>query len=66
MKNKLTYKVGDKVQFDCWNHDTEKYMFGRGWVKEIDLDNGQIIIQTTRKLIWVEISGVNPINQNKN
>lgn len=62
-KDKL--RIGDKVTFDAFNHDEEKDMFGRGWVKEIDTDNDQIIIQTTRKLIWVQTDGVSLVKQGK-
>lgn len=55
------FKIGDKVTFDAYNHDEEKDMFGRGWVKEIDTENDQIIIRTTRKLIWVQTAGVSLI-----
>lgn len=54
-------KIGDKIQFECYNHDTEKDMFGRGWIKEIDEENDQIIIQTTRGIIWVQTAGVSTL-----
>ncbi len=57
------FKIGEKVQFECYNHDTDKDMFGRGWIKKIDTENNQIIIQTTRGVIWVEPSGVSYIRK---
>jgi len=54
--------VGQKVMFAYYDHDKCKDVDGRGWVKEIDTDNNQIIIQTTRGVIWVETDGVKPLN----
>lgn len=49
---KLT--VNDKIKFNYFDHDLEKEIFGRGRLVEIDLNNGRYMVQTTRKLHWME------------
>lgn len=48
-------QVGQKVKFNYWDHEEDKEVYGTGRITEIDEDgNGIVLIQTTRKLHWME------------
>lgn len=60
--NPLNLKPGDKVYFNYYDHDKCKDVSGRGKVTDVDTDNDQLLVQTTRGLHWMQIEAAKPIN----
>lgn len=57
----MKMKERNKVHFEYWDNDLCKDVSGIGWIKEIDTDNNQIIVSTTRGIKWMEPDAIKKI-----
>jgi hypothetical protein len=65
MKTEYTYKLGDKVHFEYWDSELGKDVYGRGWIREFDNPNNQVIVSTTRGLKWMEPDAIKRLIKSK-